>query len=67
MYKVTLFYFCFFTSSMFSPFCYSADISLLADGSFTGEIELIGDNQLGGLGGEIVSKALKAKNITFDL
>nr|BFD31588.1 hypothetical protein GTC16762_12060 [Pigmentibacter ruber] len=67
MYKVTLFYFCFFTSSMFSPFCYSADISLLADGSFTGEIELIGENQLGGLDGEIVSKALKAKNITFDL
>ncbi|APJ03688.1 substrate-binding periplasmic protein [Silvanigrella aquatica] len=51
--------------SQIKGFC--TEITLLADPSFTGEIQETPEKGLGGLGGEIVAKALKAKNIKIKI
>ncbi|WGL60451.1 hypothetical protein QEJ31_02395 [Pigmentibacter sp. JX0631] len=41
------------------------DINILADGDFAGEIDKVAENEIGGIGGEIVTKALKSANISY--
>ncbi|KAB8037750.1 transporter substrate-binding domain-containing protein [Silvanigrella paludirubra] len=52
---------CFFNLSS-----YAEDITLFSD-DFPGEIEKRGENDLGGIGGDIVIQALKAKKISYKL
>ena len=60
--KIFIFIILFFSSNVFSE-----EITLLADPSFTGEIEETKDKEIGGLGGEIIAKSLKEKNIKINL
>ncbi len=46
-------------------FC--TEITLVADSSFTGEVEETPEHTLGGLGGSIIANALKAKNIKINI
>ncbi|WP_397600503.1 substrate-binding periplasmic protein [Silvanigrella sp.] len=60
--KIFIFIIFFFSLNVFSE-----EITLPADPSFTGEIEETQEKKLGGLGGEIIAKALKEKNIKMNL
>ncbi|WP_130610380.1 substrate-binding periplasmic protein [Fluviispira sanaruensis] len=46
---------------------YCTEITLFADPSFIGEVEESANGKLAGLGGEIIAKAFKAKNIKINL
>lgn len=53
------------TLSCLKGFC--TEITLITDPNLTGEVEETLEKNLGGLGGEIISKALKAKNIKIKI
>ena len=67
MLKFTTYLFYILILSMTPKIIYAQDINILADGDFAGEIDKIAENEVGGIGGEIVTKALKAANISYKI